>query len=106
MIETQISLVDICRSERAFQRACELFCCHAYERGKDTGTIPSVRSSFEFQVGHSKENSYKFQKRREIALLFSYISLLLLTDGIFETGPYRVPSKSQNPTHFGLRGSI
>ena len=28
----------------------------------------------------------------------------LLTDGIFETGAYRVPSKSQNPTILGQGG--
>ena len=34
-----------------------------------------------------------------------FSSVVLLTDGIFETGEYGVPSKSQNPTVLGQGGS-
>ena len=34
----------------------------------------------------------------------SLLNLWALTDGIFETGAYRVPSKSQNPTVLGQGG--
>jgi hypothetical protein len=39
------------------------------------------------------------------ALMYFILSFhLILTDGIFETGAYGVPSKSQNPTILGQGG--
>ena len=45
---------------------------------------------------------YGWQDRRKVQKMGFYEGPVVLTDGIFETGAYWVPSKSQNPTILGF----